>query len=447
MNRIALVARREFLTTVSRKAFLFSIFLMPLLMAVMAVLLPRLLNSRSPEVSGEIVIVDPTQQVREPLAQILRPEALAAQAEETRRMAQEAANAAIANAAAAVLRPPQLRVVEAPPPGDVEAAKRWLSEPAQSARRIAVIAIAPDAVERQSGAAGFGGYELFLRSNLDNGTENALHNSTRQALLRTRLAVYGIAPQDIAPTLTVVRPDAVLVGRDGEQAGNRVFNTMLPVIMGFLLFMSVMMGGQALMTSTIEEKSSRVVEVLLSAVSPLELMWGKLLGQLGVGLMVLSIYLALGVFWLLQFALFGLLDPTLILWLLVFFIVTYLVYGSLLLSVGAAVSQISDAQALLAPVMVLLVLPMMLLQFIGIAPNSTFSVALSFIPPANTFVMLARMASSTPPPLWQPLLSLGISVLAAAGVVWFAAKVFRIGLLMTGKPPNFATLLRWARMA
>ena len=72
---------------------------------------------------------------------------------------------------------------------------------------------------------------------------------------------------------------------------------------------------------------------------------------------------------------------------------------------------------------------------------------MSFVPPMNTFAMLARMASATPPPAWQPLVTLLIGVGAAACAVWFAAKVFRVGLLMHGKPPSFATLLRWVRMA
>jgi ABC-2 type transport system permease protein len=93
------------------------------------------------------------------------------------------------------------------------------------------------------------------------------------------------------------------------------------------------------------------------------------------------------------------------------------------------------------------VTPYILTQFIGQAPNSSFSVALSFIPPVNTFAMLARLASGTPPPLWQVWISLSLGLAAAAAAVWFAAKIFKIGLLMHGKPPNFATLVRWARMA
>jgi ABC-2 type transport system permease protein len=118
-----------------------------------------------------------------------------------------------------------------------------------------------------------------------------------------------------------------------------------------------------------------------------------------------------------------------------------------MLAIGAAVSQIQDAQSLMGPVMILLVAPYIFVQFIGQAPNSTFSVAISFIPPLNSFAMLARLASATPPPLWQVWLSVLVGLASAALTVWFAAKVFKFGLLMHGKPPNFATMIRWARMA
>jgi ABC-2 type transport system permease protein len=133
--------------------------------------------------------------------------------------------------------------------------------------------------------------------------------------------------------------------------------------------------------------------------------------------------------------------------LFLFFIVTSLVFGAMLLTIGAAVDQASDAQSLQMPVLFLLILPYLLAPIIGNNPDSPLSVAVSFIPPINAFMMLARMASATPPPFWQPALSLVFSILAAAGIVWFAAKVFRVGLLMHGKPPNLLTLIRWARMA
>ena len=217
--------------------------------------------------------------------------------------------------------------------------------------------------------------------------------------------------------------------------------------MGIMLFMGIMIGGQTLMTSTIEEKSSRVVEVLLAAVSPVELMGGKLLGQLGVGLLVMGVYIGVGLLGLFQFAMLGLIDPMLVVYLFVFFLLSYLLFGALMSAIGAAVNQIADAQSLMGPVMLLLIAPYVLTPFIGRAPNSTFSIAASFIPPINTFAMMARLASDTPPPTWQVLLTIVVGLAAAAIAVWFAAKIFKIGLLMHGKPPSFATLVRWARMA
>src|SRR6185437_1240270 len=98
------------------------------------------------------------------------------------------------------------------------------------------------------------------------------------------------------------------------------------------------------------------------------------------------------------------------------------------------------AQSLMGPLMFLLLVPYLLSFMVGAAPNSALSVALSFVPPLNSFVILARLASATPPPLWQVLGSMLAGLAGAAVTVWFAAKVFRIGLLMHGKPPNLATL-------
>jgi ABC-2 type transport system permease protein len=94
-----------------------------------------------------------------------------------------------------------------------------------------------------------------------------------------------------------------------------------------------------------------------------------------------------------------------------------------------------------------MMVPYILTPFIGRAPDSAVAVAASFIPPVNAFAMLARLASSSPPPVWQVLLSVLCGIVGACIAVWFAAKVFRVGLLMHGKPPSFATMIKWARMS
>jgi ABC-2 type transport system permease protein len=116
-------------------------------------------------------------------------------------------------------------------------------------------------------------------------------------------------------------------------------------------------------------------------------------------------------------------------------------------AIGAAVNEMREAQLLMTPVMLLLMAPWMFGPLIAREPNSGLAVALSFIPPVNTFAMMTRLASSTPPPAWQVWLTAVIGLASACATTWCAAKVFKVGLLMHSKPPRFATLVRWVRDA
>ena len=441
MQRIWMVTVREFTATVSRKGFLVGLLLMPVLIVLFAVLGPRILNSRSPDIVGQVAVVDSTGTVSSELRAALASRAIAArraQAMEDGTASRELGKLAI----------PSISVIERPPSDPLQNDKDWLIQPLHTPERhLALVIVHPDAVERRAGNSEYGSYDLYISSRLDEGTETVIIGGMRQALVSARLKADGIDPSAVRAATRVAQPTSVTVGANGQKQTERGFARLLPLICGVLIFIGVITSGQILMTSTVEEKSSRVVEVLLAAVSPIELMWGKLLGQLGVGLLILAIYIGLGILALVQFSLMGTLDPMLIVYLLVFYLLAYLVYGALMLAIGAAVNQIADAQSLMGPVMVLLVAPYVLVPMIGRAPNSTLSVAISFIPPINSFAMLARLASGTPPPLWQVFGSLAAGVAGACIAVWFAAKVFKIGLLMQGKPPNFSTLVRWARMA
>ena len=106
-----------------------------------------------------------------------------------------------------------------------------------------------------------------------------------------------------------------------------------------------------------------------------------------------------------------------------------------------------EAQALVTPVMLVLMLPWLLVAPVARDPNTTMAIALSFIPPVNTLAMMIRMASTSPPPMWQVWTDDRHRARRRVLATWMAAKIFRVGLLMYGKPPNFATLVRWARQA
>jgi ABC-2 type transport system permease protein len=243
------------------------------------------------------------------------------------------------------------------------------------------------------------------------------------------------------------RVRAVTVGEDGDSSAALAVGEILPIAFMMLMFMAIMTAGQMLVTTTVEEKSSRVVEVLLAAVSPTQLMAGKILGQLGVGLLMMSVYAGLGVLALLSFALTGLVEFWQLAVFALFFLIAFATFGALMAAAGAAVNELREAQSLLTPVVLLAVAPMLLWMPIRSDPNSTLATVLSLTPPVSPFVMVMRISSNTPPPVWQIGLALLIGVLAAAAAMWVAGKVFRVGLLMHGKPPNFATLVRWVRMA
>jgi ABC-2 type transport system permease protein len=451
-HRIRLVATREFLTTVTSKGFLIGVFVMPLIGVALTFAIPKIMAQRGAQIAVEVALIDSSGTLADTLRRELDPAVIIARRDAGRRAAMEQAAPGTGEMADRAPTPqptvPEFNVKVLPAGSTADAEKGWLTAQDIGEReRRALLVVPPEAIAQASPGADYGSYQLYAPRNLPEDAEDMLQDAMRVTLTTERLRAGGLDPALVQKATHVQQPRTVVVAPDGRRQAPAGLNRALPFIMGILLFMGVMIGGQALMTSTIEEKSSRVVEVLLAAVSPLELMWGKLLGQLGVGLVMMSVYITLGVLALMQFAMFGLLDPLLILWLLVFFLVAYLVFGALMLAIGAAVSQLADAQSLMGPVMMLLVTPYILTPFIGRQPDSTFSVVASFIPPVSPFVILARLASSSPPPVWQVLLSLAVSLVGACIAVWFAAKVFRIGLLLHGKPPSFATLVKWARMS
>ena len=448
------IALREFLATVMTRGFLIGLLVMPLMIAALIVVMPFLLKEQSPRIEGSVAIHDPTGQVLERAREHLSPQAFAQRRVEMQRRldsvlpgamrglvasgGDDAMQAAMEQALGAV---PTLTLDALDSAAALETAKEALRE---SDTALAVVAIAPDAVT--AGEDGLGTYDLFVRKKLDDRLIDELRDALATSIVDARLAARDLDAREVRQLVRVPRATPRTIGEEGEKSANEIASRLLPMAFMALILIAVMTGGQQLMTSTIEEKSSRVVEVLLSAVSPTELMAGKILGQMGVATLMLALYGGLGVLALVSFAATGLLDPWLLFYLAVFFLIAFVVLAAMMAAIGAAVNELREAQTLLTPVMLVVMLPMMLWMPISRDPNSTFATVLSLLPPVNPFVMMLRLGSSTPPPSWQVWLSIGIGVASMAAAVWFAGKVFRIGLLMHGKPPSFATLLRWARM-
>ncbi len=455
MRKVGLIAVREFMGAVSNRGFVIGLLVMPLIATLFAFLGPRLMTAGRVQIHGQVAVIDPTGLVAAELRVALEPAAIARRQSETRVRALANAPSALRSVAGtsnpAIDRmlgdAPALEILERPPTSDVQQEKAWLTAPAEGPRRLALLVVHPTAVSPADVGSEYGTYDLYVPVNLDEQVETTVYESFREAVLATRIRARNLDRRQVEAVMRVPRPASVTVTLGDERQTNVGFNRALPFVFAGLLVFGIMIGGQTLMTSTIEEKSSRVVEVLLSAVSPLELMAGKILGEMAVSMLVLALYVAAGLFLLLSFALIGLLDPMLVLYLLIFFLISYLVFAAVFGAVGAAVNDMREAQALMTPVLLVLILPWMFGPVIARNPNAPLSVVLSFLPPVNTFAMMTRLASNSPPPAWQVWLTVAIGVLSAMAAAWFAAKVFKIGLLVHGKPPSFRTLVRWVREA
>ncbi|MEO8481645.1 MAG: ABC transporter permease [Acidobacteriota bacterium] len=238
------------------------------------------------------------------------------------------------------------------------------------------------------------------------------------------------------------RPDGTIVA---ARRVSQLQTVAVPLAMMYLLFMAVMTSAPQLLTAVIEEKMSRVSEVLIASIPPLHLMSGKLLGVAGVSVALASIYLGGGIYALFTSGNFDLVRPALIGWAFIFLVCAVLIFGSVFIAIGSACSDLKDSQAMMQPVMLFLALPVLMSTFVLRAPNSPLAVGLSLFPPSTPFLMLVRLALTPAPPMWQVLLSLVLTISTAALFVWAAGKIFRVGLLMQGKPPNLPELLRWIR--
>jgi ABC-2 type transport system permease protein len=266
-------------------------------------------------------------------------------------------------------------------------------------------------------------------------------------MVRARVTGAG---QDFDRLRTLMRSDRVQTSRvspEGQVAHEFTELRML-VPMGFmmLLWIAVFTSANYLLTTTIEEKSSRVMEVLLSAVSPMELLTGKLLGQACVSAIMLLMYGAAGLGGLGAVAMLDVVPLSHIAWFAIWFPLAYFMVAAIMAGIGSAVSDLREAQSLVGPAMIALMVPLILWMPIVEYPNGALAVAFSFIPPASPFVMVLRLtAANEPIPVWQSILALVVATGSVAALVWAGARIFRVGVLMQGKTPTPRELLRWIR--
>lgn len=329
--------------------------------------------------------------------------------------------------------------------------------------------------------------KLYTNSSSSMSLEESITAQIEKVIERERLKRYDIDNlEDImkdlkaSVTMTTYRNDQSEEGKD-EQATSSVVSYLLGLVLGMMLYMFLIIYGSMVMTSVIEEKGSRVLDVLVSSVSPFQLMMGKILGVAAVAVTQIAIWgvLVCGI----GSAVLPALMPDdvmqsveavqagqmtleeadmdaetisalslatdmsglvmMFVWLLLFLLGGFLFYSAMFAAVGSAVDSIQDANQLQTPITVPIILALILAMSVFNDPNSPLAFWGSIIPFTSPVVMMARIPFDIP--TWQIVLSLVLLYASVAGMAWVAGKIYRVGIFMHGKKPSFKELLSWVK--
>jgi ABC-2 type transport system permease protein len=288
---------------------------------------------------------------------------------------------------------------------------------------------------------------------LSNAIQTSINNAIRQQEY-TELNIDVDAVREVQRTrLPVSRLDPGKVAGDEQVSLADTFRQWAPMGFVYLIFISLMQSVQYLLSNTIEEKSNRIIEVLLASVTPGELMMGKLLGIGATGITTI-------VAWLVSFFVFirlyqtvetamivqildVLLSSDLIPYFVFYYVCCYALYAGIFLAIGSLCNTLKEAQSLMMPLMMVLVVPILTMSFIAQDPNGTMARVMSWIPLFTPFTMMNRAAAQ--PPMFDVVGTTIVLVVSTIAVLWLSGRVFRQGILRTGQPPRILELWRMLR--
>lgn len=322
---------------------------------------------------------------------------------------------------------------------------------------------------------------VFTRGGGGIGFVNLIEKNCYDILLNRKMKEINASPDLINLIDKGVIVETKKVTEEGSKEDFSQVFAFLGYFMGFIIYGLMFTYGSFVMRGVIEEKANRIVEVIASSAKPFDIMFGKVVGIGAVGLtqvlfwlILLIILFALGGTILTQFIspqdisqqatamqqmqpmpeqseLLNIMSnfsisPWLIVAFLFYFLAGYFIYSSLFAAVGSAVDQEQDAAQLQLPVSLPIIIPILFISSVMADPNGTLATILSLIPFFSPILMIARIAAAEVP-IWQIILSVVLLLLTFWGSLWFAAKIYRIGILMYGKKPTFKDIIKWFKLA
>ncbi|MBC7796748.1 MAG: ABC transporter permease [Pyrinomonadaceae bacterium] len=300
-----------------------------------------------------------------------------------------------------------------------------------------------------------GNFEYYARNTSDFVAQTRVERSLNEAVRAVRLGNANISQTKLDEINREITFNSTRVSEDdeSEDSGDSFIGIF---IVGLLIYVVLLIYGQQILAAVVEEKETRIAEILFSSASPFQLMMGKLVGVGLVAFTQLAIWVASGA----AIVIFGFaaarargidipapnFSPTFVALLFVYFLLGFFTYATLYALIGSMVTTVQEGGQLSFPIILLLVLALYSAFPVIRSPNSNFAVWLSVLPFVSPIVMPVRLAIQTPP-LWQIALSI-LSSLATIGVLtWVAGRAYRVGMLMYGKKATIAEMFKWIRQA
>lgn len=294
--------------------------------------------------------------------------------------------------------------------------------------------------------------EYFAKNVANYEMNREIRQVLNDIIIQQRIVKSGLDP-DLVQSLTErieMRTFKIRKGDvDSERGfGEEYFGTFAFVM---ILYITILLYGNSMMRGVIQEKSSRVIEVLLSSTNSFQLMLGKIIGLGSVGLTQYLVWSLFGIgLSMYGSSLFSIpadaisFQPMIFVYFVIYFILGYFLFATLYAGVGAMVNNDQEAQQMSAPIVFLIIIPIMMIGFMVKSPDSTLAVTLSMIPFFSPILMFTRINLTTPSLLeiWG---SIGLLVLFIILSIWLVAKIYRVGILMYGKKPNLPEIMKWIR--
>ena len=294
-----------------------------------------------------------------------------------------------------------------------------------------------------------GSLELVTREFPDARIVELLKKAIGAEVIDARMRRAGMDPARIRQLTESVELKTRQMTKSGEKVQQDQFSfIMVGIVFTLMLYMTILMYGQAIGRSVVQEKTTKTVEIMLSSVSERELLFGKILGQTAASLLQYAAWVGMALIGTellgprLGAARLPQLSPVILLFLVVFFLFGFLLYAAFYAALGAASEDEQNLGQLSWPLIVFLVFPMVSAGPLITNPGSSFSLFLSLFPLTAPVVMFIRIMVSEPP-AWQILLSLGILASSIVAAMLLSARVFRVGILMSGKRFRLSEIVRW----